>query len=94
MKLDLQIDGPYKDLQIYWTTCWRIDCTAGIIPRCSNKTACDFARITYGSIGGPYLTTVRMFWLSCEGGKWTKKKHIVGCAYLFNGKWELNCTTN
>jgi hypothetical protein len=94
MKLDLQIDGPYKDLQVYWTTCWRIDGTSGIIPTCSNKTGCDFPTITYGNIGGPYVTTARIFWLSCEGGKWTKKKHIAGGAYTFDGKWEFTSATN
>jgi len=94
MKLDLQIDGPYKDLQIYWTTCWRIDGTSGIIPTCSNKTACDFLSITYGNIGGPYTTQARIFWLSCEGGKWTKKKHIVSGGYTFNGKWDFEGATN
>lgn len=94
MALDLQIEGPYKDLQIYWTTCWRIDRTSGIIPSCSDKTGCDFPTVTAGNVGGPYVTTARIFWLSCEGGKWTKKKHIAGGGYTFDGKWDFKSATN
>ena len=87
MATAIEIEGVYKDLQIYWTSCWRIDGTSGAIPPCSNKTECYFPT---DAGGGPYVTTTRLYFLSCEGGKWTKKRYKFGVGYVWEkGKWNL-----
>ena len=84
MALSLIIENPYKDLEIYWTTCWRIDKTSGVIPTCSDRATCVFPTRTCGSVGGPYVTTTRVFWLSCERGVWKVKKIVVSGGYTWD----------
>ena len=82
MKLDLNITGCYKDLDIIWDTCWRHDDTpwgsesAGAIPGAVNSTSALFE-----AYGQPYLTHANIRYLSCNNGHWTKKAIKVGRTY-------------
>jgi RHS repeat-associated protein len=89
MQLDLQFEGPYNRLQVYWWTCTRDNGNTGIISSCTNKTTCNFDATTYGNSGGVYLTNARVRWLSCENGKWKKKEDWFSGNYTFDGKWKL-----
>jgi hypothetical protein len=89
MQLDLKIEGVYKNLEIYWRTCVRIDGTSGVIPTCTNKKSCNFPTVTKGNSGGPYVTSARIFWLSCEDKKWKKQAKTVGGGYTFDGNWQF-----
>jgi RHS repeat-associated protein len=92
MSVDIRLEGCYKDLAILWWTCLREgNQDSGVISWCLNSPSCTFTTHTTNT-GGPYLTFVRMRYLSCEDGKWVKKlRKGAGIQYTWEkGKWVQN----
>lgn len=92
MSVDIQLEGCYKDLAVLWWTCLREgNQDSGIASWCLNSTSCSLTTHTTAT-GGPYLTHVRIRYLSCEGGKWVKKKQKgAGLQYTWEkGQWVQN----
>ena len=76
--------GKFESLQIDWSTCIRLDGNFGYL---ASGLSTSFPTVTYGSVGGPYLTYARVSWLSCDGGVWTIHQINAAGGYFFNGSW-------
>jgi len=103
MKLDLEIQGCYKDVKIRWWTCRRrLGREAGYIRECNDGNSCSIGNvysfgILYNTQGtwtsGPYFTRTTVRYLSCENGVWVRKEKQVGVGYVFeDGTWVPNET--
>jgi RHS repeat-associated protein len=93
-KIDVQLEGCYKDLAIVWWTCWRPDGSGGYMPGFNNQTSAslDVYGITIPGVGdlstGPHITQAYIRYLSCENGKWVKHKESKGRTYVWHdGQW-------
>lgn len=84
MNVNYKISGCFKDMAFLWWTCWRPDGTAGVIPSCINSPSCTFFAGA-SSLMGPYITQVRLRYLSCENNIWVK--HEESAAHTFS--WGL-----
>jgi RHS repeat-associated protein len=76
--------GKFESLQIDWSTCIRFDGNFGYL---ASGLSTSFPTVTYGSVGGPYLTYARVSWLSCDEGVWTIHQINAAGGYFFNGSW-------
>jgi RHS repeat-associated protein len=76
--------GKFESLQIDWSTCIRLDGHFGYL---ASGLSTSFPTVTYGDVGGPYLTYARISWLSCDGGIWTIHQINAAGGYFFNGSW-------
>ena len=82
MNVKFTLSGCFKDMTILWWTCWRPDGTGGVIPACVNSPTCRyFGGAT--SLMGPYITQVRLRYLSCENNKWVKHEERAGRTYFW-----------
>jgi hypothetical protein len=89
MSVDLEIDGPYQNLEIVWWTCWRKDGSSGLIPGATGSTSAAFAVSPYWWT--MYTTHVEISYLSCENGHLVHKHAIASVDYFkssFFGKFE------
>jgi len=84
MKIDLEIQGPYKHLRIAWKTCFRPDGTCGFKPDCNNSKTCSIKGVNFDVIKGAtnnYQTGTRIAFLSCECPNkkwlWVKKMYKI-----------------
>ena len=86
--ITLTIKGTcYKDLQIDWMTCWHgglfgIGELAGYV---GSGLSVDVPVETYPLVGNAWVTDARVFYLACEGGKWTKKRTDASLGYIWSG---------
>jgi len=71
MSVHFQLSGCFKDMALLWWTCWRPDGAGGevggVIPSCMNNPTCTFLAHV-----GPYITVVKLRYLSCENNIWVK----------------------
>jgi hypothetical protein len=82
MNVNYTISGCFKDMAIIWWTCWRPDGTAGVIPSCVGSPSCTFFAGT-SSLIGPYITQVRLRYLSCENNVWVKHEQSAGHTFFW-----------
>jgi len=94
MKMNVELEGCFKDLAKGWWTCWRPGGSAGWMPGFENQdnAKLDVFGITIPGVGGlstgPHITIACIRYLSCENGKWVKHKEFSSRTYTWeNGKW-------
>ena len=74
----------YKDLEIQWTTCYR-GSNAGYVGSGFSVDVSLPVGVPVPGIGNIWVTDARVFYLACEGGKWTKKRLDASLGYAWDG---------
>jgi hypothetical protein len=81
MGANLTFSGPYKQLVVLWTTCYRREglfiprIEAGYVPRCGNSLICKIYLHGFGeSLWANYITSVKIAYLYCDQtGHWATR---------------------